>query len=59
MSETIQAMGIEIIGVNILAVQTTPEMARALETETREKLQQQADEGFMKEGTCSRTRTEN
>ncbi len=45
-SETIQTMGIEIIGVNILAVQTTPEMARALETETREKLQQQADEAI-------------
>lgn len=43
-SEAIQIMGIEILGVNILAVQTTPEMARALETETREKLQQQADE---------------
>jgi len=43
-SEAIQTMGIEILGVNILAVQTTPEMARALETETREKLQQQADE---------------
>jgi len=45
-SETIQTMGIEILGVNILAVQTTPEMARALETETREKLQQQADEAI-------------
>lgn len=43
-SEAIQTMGLEILGVNILAVQTTPEMARALETETREKLQQQADE---------------
>ena len=45
-SETIQTMGIEILGVNILAVQATPEMARALETETREKLQQQADEAI-------------
>jgi hypothetical protein len=45
-SEAIQTMGIEILGVNILAVQTTPEMARALETETREKLQQQADEAI-------------
>lgn len=46
LSETIQTMGIEILGVNILAVQTNPEMARALETETREKLQQQADEAI-------------
>lgn len=45
-SEAIKAMGIEILGANILAVQTTPEMARALETETREKLQQQADEAI-------------
>jgi len=45
-SEAIQTMGIEILSANILAVQTTPEMARALETETREKLQQQADEAI-------------
>ncbi|GAA5091750.1 SPFH domain-containing protein [Chryseobacterium ginsengisoli] len=45
-SEAIKTMGIEILGTNILAVQTTPEMARALETETREKLQQQADEAI-------------
>lgn len=45
-SETIQMMGIEILGINIVAVQATPEMARALETETRERLQQQADEAI-------------
>jgi hypothetical protein len=45
-SEAIKTMGIEIMGTSILAVQTTPEMARALETETREKLQQQADEAI-------------
>lgn len=45
-SEAVKIMGIEIMGANILAVQTTPEMARALETETREKLQQQADEAI-------------
>jgi hypothetical protein len=45
-SEAIKTMGIEIMGASILAVQTTPEMARALETETREKLQQQADEAI-------------
>jgi len=43
-SETIQLMGIEILGVHILGIHASPEMARALETETREKLQQQADE---------------
>lgn len=43
-SQVISMLGIEIIGANILAIQATPEMARALETETREKLQQEADQ---------------
>ena len=42
-SRAIGMLGIEILGTNILAIQATPEMARALETETREKLQQEAD----------------
>jgi len=42
-SQAIEMLGIEILGANILAIQATPEMARALETETREKLQQEAD----------------
>jgi len=42
-SQAIGMLGIEILGANILAIQATPEMARALETETREKLQQEAD----------------
>jgi len=42
-SPAIASLGVQIISVNILAVKATPEMARALETETREKLQQQAD----------------
>ncbi|HOP22215.1 MAG TPA: SPFH domain-containing protein [Gammaproteobacteria bacterium] len=41
-----QALGVEIMGVNILAVTPTPEMQRALETETREQLQQEADEAI-------------
>jgi len=39
-------LGIEILGANILAVSATPEMARALETDTREKLQQEADQAI-------------
>ena len=39
-------LGIDILGANILAIQATPEMARALETETREKLQQDADQAI-------------
>lgn len=45
-STAIAMLGIEILGANILAVQATPEMARALETETREKLQQEADQAI-------------
>jgi hypothetical protein len=45
-SPAIGMMGIEILGASILAVTATPEMARALETETREKLQQEADQAI-------------
>lgn len=45
-SSAVSMLGIEILGANILAVQATPEMARALETETREKLQQEADQAI-------------
>jgi hypothetical protein len=45
-SPAIAMLGIEILGASILAVQATPEMARALETETREKLQQEADQAI-------------
>ncbi|MEO1451177.1 MAG: membrane protease subunit, stomatin/prohibitin, partial [Bacteroidota bacterium] len=45
-SPSIGLLGIEILGVNVLSVSATPEMARALETETREKLQQEADQAI-------------
>lgn len=45
-SPAIGMLGIEILGANILAVQATPEMTRALETETREQLQQEADQAI-------------
>jgi hypothetical protein len=45
-STAINMLGIEILGANILAISATPEMARALETETREKLQQEADQAI-------------
>src|SRR5690554_148181 len=45
-SQAIGMLGIEILGANILAIQATPEMARALETETRENLQQEADQAI-------------
>ncbi len=45
-SQAISMLGIEILGVNVLAIRATPEMERALETETREKLQQEADQAI-------------
>ncbi len=45
-SEAVGLLGIEILGVNVLSVSATPEMTRALETETREHLQQEADEAI-------------
>lgn len=45
-SQAIAMLGIEILGANILGIQATPEMSRALETETREKLQQEADQAI-------------
>ncbi len=45
-SKAIAMLGIEILGVNILAIKASPEMERALETETREKLQQEADQAI-------------
>lgn len=45
-SQAIKMLGIDILGANILAIHATPEMTRALETETREKLQQEADQAI-------------
>lgn len=45
-AHAVSMLGIEILGASILAIQATPEMARALETETREKLQQEADQAI-------------
>lgn len=45
-STAIGMLGIDILGANVLAVRATPEMSRALETETMEKLQQEADQAI-------------
>src|SRR3990167_8926205 len=42
-SNAIKSLGIEILGINILGVKTSPEMTKALESNTREKLLQEAD----------------
>jgi SPFH domain / Band 7 family len=45
-SEEIISLGLEVLGVSILAIKPTPETARALEAETREKLLREADEAI-------------
>src|SRR6266851_8749495 len=43
-SEEITSLGLEVLGLSILAIKPTPETARALEAETREQLFREADE---------------
>jgi hypothetical protein len=47
-SETIKLLGTVPVGVNVIAVKPTPEMAKALEATTREALQQDADQAIYK-----------
>ncbi len=42
-SESIKMYGLEILSVDVIAVRATPDMSKALETETREALQKDAD----------------
>lgn len=43
-SKTVQMLGLEVLSVNVLGVTPSPEMARALEAQTRESLQIEADQ---------------
>ncbi len=45
-SEVVRLLGVKPLSINILAVKAVPEMARALEAQTREALQQEADEAI-------------
>ncbi len=45
-AEAIASLGIEILGVSILAIKPTPETARALEAEAREQILREADEAI-------------
>ena len=45
-SKTANSLGVSIMSVNVIAVKPTPEMSKALETTTREALQQEADEAI-------------
>lgn len=44
--ESVAMLGVEPLGLSILAIRPTPEMARALEAESREQLQREADESI-------------
>ena len=43
-SEEITSLGLEVLGLSILAIKPTPETARALEAEAREQMFREADE---------------
>ncbi|HZM27810.1 MAG TPA: SPFH domain-containing protein, partial [Gemmatimonadales bacterium] len=45
-SDPVRALGVEILGFNLLAIRPTPEIARALEAEAREALQGRSDEAI-------------
>jgi hypothetical protein len=45
-SESIASLGIEILGLAIISIRPTPEMAKALEAEAREALQRKSDEAI-------------
>src|SRR6267142_434691 len=45
-SDEIVSLGLEVLGLSILAIKPTPETARALEAETREKLFREANEAI-------------
>jgi len=45
-AEVVAALGVEVLGLSILAIRPTPETARALEAEAREQVLRQADEAI-------------
>ena len=45
-SEAVSMLGVEILGLSILSIKASPEMAKALQAEAREHLLQEADEAI-------------
>ena len=45
-SEAVTTLGVEVLGLTILGIKPTPEMAKALEAEAREALQRRSDEAI-------------
>ena len=49
----IQSLGVEVLGVSILAIRPNPETARALEAEAREQLLKEADDAIFERRNAS------
>jgi hypothetical protein len=45
-AEPVRMLGVEVLGLTVLAIKPTPEMARALEAAAREGLQRESDEAI-------------
>lgn len=45
-AEAVRMLGVEVLGLSILAVRPTPEIARALEAEARESVHRESDEAI-------------
>jgi hypothetical protein len=45
-SEAVAMLGVEVLGLSILSIKATPEMAKAFQADAREKLLQKADEAI-------------
>jgi hypothetical protein len=45
-SEAVAMLGVEVLGLSILSIKATPEMAKAFQADAREKLLQRADEAI-------------
>lgn len=52
-SPEVESLGLEILGVSILAVKPTPETAKALEAQTRERILKEADDAIYERRNAS------
>jgi regulator of protease activity HflC (stomatin/prohibitin superfamily) len=52
-SEVVKSMGLELLALSVLSLKPTPEMARALEAETREEFQKKGDQAMYERRTAA------
>lgn len=52
-SAAVQALGVDLLAVTVLSMKPTPEMARALEAETREAFQKKGDQAMYERRTAA------